>query len=409
VVVAFDPKFSSNKVIYAASGAKVTTESKERIHRFVIGRSDAWESIDSSLATDSMLSQLVLSADGTLYATNSQLIATTKKEGGMQRSLNPTYSLGPTFETVTRGLDDGAKLTGLWLRGTQLWSIDSQNTRLMTYIDSLARPVTLTSPPDSISGTGTGNITLDWEPLKGATQYKWQLNYDTDFSTIPTEFEGDTKKSSARSPALATDTTYHWRVRATEPVLSRWSAKWSFTTSLGTTILAPELYCPKAGTTRVSLRPVFQWSALAGADSYELLVATDASFSSPVIVKIGDYALPATAWQSDISLDYDTTYYWKVRASGSSSHSAWSAVGAFSTKLPPSPPSPAPELSLPSPSPTLSSPPPAPTPPPTPPSSLPPTQPTLPDWVIYLAAALLLTIVLLLITLLVLVVGIRRS
>ncbi len=401
ITVAFDPEFSHNKTVYTASDTEATTGSKERIHRFIIGKSDTWESIDSTLPAGSMLSQLKVSVNGSLYATNFKQADTTTIEGGMERCLNPMYTLGPTFETVTRGLDDGATLTGLWLRGNQLWSIDSKNTRLMTYIDSLTRPATLTSPPNGAPGIGTKNVSLDWETLKGATKYKWQLDYDTGFSSIPTDFEGDTQASSAHLPALETATTYYWRVKATKPVLSPWSAKWSFTTSLGTAVIAPELYSPKAGANGVPLKPVFQWSAIAEADNYELLVSTNASFSNPIIVKIDDYALPATAWQSDLSLDYDTTYYWKVRASSSSSYSAWSAVGAFTTELPPSEPSPSPELSSPS------SPPP--TPPPTPLPSPPSNQPTLPDWVIYLTAALLLTTVLLLITLLVLVVGIRRS
>lgn len=408
--VAFDPKFGKNKVVYAASNAAVTSASKERIYRFIIGQSDTWESIDSTLPPGSLLSQLAASANGVLYATNSRAVAAATKEGGLERSLNPTYSLGPTFETVIRGLDDGATLTGLWLRGSQLWTIDSTNTRLMTYIDSLDLPVTLTSPPDQAQGTASGNVSLDWETLKGATKYQWQLDYDTDFSTIPAGFEGDTEKSSARSPALETATTYYWRVRATTPVLSPWSAKWSFTTSLGSTAIAPELYSPEAGDNGLPIKPILQWSAIAGADSYELLVSTDASFSNPIIVKIGDYALPTTAWQSNISLDYNTTYYWKVRASGSSSYSAWSAVGAFTTE---SAPSPAPPVPAPAPSPLLSpsSPTSSPTlspPLPLPPSS-PPAQPTIPDWLIYFGGALLLTTVLLLITLLVLVAGRRRA
>ncbi len=402
VAVAFDSDYSHNDTVYAASDATSTTGSKERIYRFIIGKSDTWESIDSTLPTGGMLSQLAVSADSILYATNS------KANGGMERSLNPTYPLGPTFETVTRGLDDGVKLSGLWLQGSQLWSIDTQNTRLMTYTDSLALPVTLTSPPNKATGIDTRNVSLDWETLKGATEYKWQLDYETDFSSVPSEFEDDTSGSSARLPALEMATTYYWRVRATQPVLSPWSAKWSFTTSLGTAVIAPELYSPKAGASGVPLKPVFQWSAIAGADSYELLVSTDASFSSPIIVKIGDYALPATAWQSDVSLDYDTTYYWKVRAKGSTSYSAWSAVGAFTIESPPTELSPALELSSPisSTSPPL---PPSPPPPPSPSSPPPPVQSTLPDWVIYLTGALLLTTVLLLITLLVLVVGIRQA
>ncbi len=42
VTVAFDPKFNSNKTVYAASDAKVTTASKERIYRLIIGKSDTW-------------------------------------------------------------------------------------------------------------------------------------------------------------------------------------------------------------------------------------------------------------------------------------------------------------------------------------------------------------------------------
>jgi len=393
ITVAFDPKFNSNNTVYAASNS-----ADKGIYRFILNKSTKWERIDSTLPSSSVLNQLAGSADGTLYATN------LKANGGMERSLNSTYSLGPTFETVTRGLDDGATLSRLWLQGNQLWSIDTANTRLMTYIDSLALPVTLTSPPEKTSIASTGNVILDWETLPGATEYKWQLDYDTDFSTVPTDFEDDTRASSARLPALDSDTAYYWRVRATEPVLSRWSAKWSFSTGLGSAVIAPELYSPKAGTSGVSLKPLFQWSSIAGAESYELIVSTSVSFGNPTIVKMDDYALPATAWQSNINLDFDTTYYWKVRANNPNSYSAWSATGVFITESPPAQSSPTPELSPPPP--TISS---QLLSPPSPPPASPPIQSTIPDWAIYFVGALLLTTVILLITLLLLVVTIRRS
>jgi hypothetical protein len=404
ITVAFDLKFSSNKVVYAASDSKVTTGNKERLYRFIVGQSSAWESIDSTLPIGSILSQLAASTDGTLYAINSQQTDVAGQEGGMERSLNPTYPLSPTFETVTRGLTDGATLNGLWLRGSQLWSIDTTHTVLMTYIDSLVRPVTLTSPPEAASGVGIENINLEWERLKGATEYQWQLDYDTDFSTVPTGFEGNTEKGSARLPTLEMATTYYWRVRATEPVLSPWSVKWSFSTSTVSTMIAPELYSPKAGANSVPIKPVFQWSVVDGADSYELLVSTDASFSNLIIVKSANSALTATTWQSDISLDYSTTYYWKVRANSASNHSAWSTVGIFiTTGPPPSETSPPPESPA-----TASaqqsmpiSPPPSPPPPPT-------TQSAIPDWVIYLVGTLLLSVVLLLTTVLVLVIRTKR-
>jgi len=115
ITVAFDPQFSSNSTVYAASDKE-----GEGIYRFIIGDSTEWENIDSP--TGGMLRQLIVSADGTLYATNF------KADGGMERCLNPTFHLAPTFETVTRGLDAGAKLIGLWLHGNQLWSIDTTKT-----------------------------------------------------------------------------------------------------------------------------------------------------------------------------------------------------------------------------------------------------------------------------------------
>jgi hypothetical protein len=78
-------------------------------------------------------------------------------------------------------------------------------------------------------------------------------------------------------------------------------------------------------------------TARLGADGYELMVSTIATFDNPTILKTDEYALPATAWQCNISLDYETTYYWKVRAVSADSCSAWSAVSAFSTEPVPSP------------------------------------------------------------------------
>ena len=382
ISVAFDPNYRQNNTVYAASDT-----ADEGIYRFIIGASDAWENIDSNLPSEGMIGQLMASAEGTLYATNF------KADGGIERCLNPTYSSGPTFETVTRGLDDGAKLCGLWWYGYRLWSVDTSSVSLMTYTDGLALPVTLDSPPDEAPDTGTitndtiTNVSLDWETLSGATKYQWQLDYDTDFSSVPTEFEGNTKASSARLPALEPDTTYHWRVRATKPLLSPWSAKWSFTTSPKADTAAPQLSRPEAGAISTPVKPVFQWGTIAWADSYELLVAANASFTNPLIAKIGNYALPSSAWQCDIALDHNTTYYWKVRAADSHNHSDWSAVGTFTTELPPSSESVAP-----------TSPEPVSPPPPKPPPASP--EPSMPMWVIYLVGALLLTVIVLFIVIL---------
>ena len=118
------------------------------------------------------------------------------------------------------------------------------------------------------------------------------------------------------------------------PIQSLWSTVRSFTTVLSGSVTAPDLSSPGSGVT-VSVTPVFEWGQLAGAEKYELVIATDAAFDNQVVQKTGSNALPATAWQCDITLQPDTAYYWKVRAVSSQSFSAWSRVNVFITRSAP--------------------------------------------------------------------------
>jgi hypothetical protein len=358
-----------------------------------------------------MVGEIRLSADGTLYATN------LKADGGMERSLNPAYNLGAAFETVTRGLEDNATLTGLWLTNHRLWSLDTTNNRLVSYRDTLTTPTALTIPADEASGIGTlanyriSNTSLHWAALEGATSYCWQIDHDTDFSSIPDGFEGTTRATQARLPQLEPATGYYWRVKVTSPVLSPWSEKWSFTTSLGTSYASPRLVSPVAGDKQVTTRPVFQWDEVTGATGYELTVSTEVSFINPVVVKSGAAALPSTACQSDVELEHGTTHFWKVRAIGEGTTSAWSVTRAFTTEPAPAPTGPVASSSSPSQ---------APEPPPsglreTAPTAPAPVTPAPPDipywakWVMYFGAALLLIAVAGLITLIVLTRKIGRQ
>jgi hypothetical protein len=428
ISVAFDPEFRTNHTVYAASDSV-----DSGLHSFVIGRSTDWESIDDTLPAGATINRLAAAGNGTVYAANADA------DGGMERCLNPTFASGPTFETVTRGLSDGATLSGLWQCDNRLWSIDTTSCKLMTFLDTLTSPATQVSPDNGASGIGSlidhtiRDIRLNWETMDGATSYKWQCDYDTDFSSVPSGFEDSTSSSSARLPTLEPATTYYWHVRASAPVLGPWSPKRSFTTSLDTEAVALKPEIPAAGATGVSIRPVFQWTAVFGASAYELLVSADDNFENPSIVRINDYALPTNAWQCDVRLDYDTTYYWKVRATTASTHSGWSSAGVFTTEPPPAadnetstaPPAPIPqnnqdkmtELTQ-----SLTSPP-VPT---TPalkeiknPSPTAPTQPTIllpnlsqppsvPAWIIYIIGGLLSIIILALIVILAIVLKTRR-
>jgi hypothetical protein len=330
VTVAFDPEYSKNSTVYAAGNAP-----DEGVYRFVIGSSNEWESIDDTLPDGAMLNGLAAAGGGTFYAANSDA------DGGLERCLNPALSNGPTFETITRGLSSGATLYGLWEADHRIWSVDTANARLMAFYDTLTAPVELVSPEPGAAAAGNlidhtvRNVTLDWETIDGASTYEWECGFSDDFTAIPGEFGDITSASSARLPALEPATTYHWRVRASSPALGPWSEKRTFTTVMDTEGITLRPESPTAGATGVPLKPVFQWTAVLGAEAYELLVFTDAGFTNQVIAMTGASALPGNVWQCDASLDYATTYYWKVRAINGSTYSAWSTTGVFTTEAAP--------------------------------------------------------------------------
>jgi len=433
VSVSFHPAFCSNMSVYATSSAMVGAGDSKRIFRYVIGRDTSWQAINGTLPDNASVTQVKLTSTGTLYAINSQPVNTSGTAGGMERSVNPTFPLSQTFETVVRGLDSNVTLDGLWSCGNRLWSVDSQNTRLLTFIDTMCTRIVPGGPAHHAPGIDIYDASIFWGGPPGVTEYQWQIDYDGNFSSVPDGFEGKTAASSVHLPVLQPGTTYYWRVRACKPVLSPWSPRWSFTTVLGRSTDTLELLSPKPGTSHVSQKPVFQWSEIEGAEEYELLISTDILFNNPVVRKDGRDALPATAWQSDTALDYDTTYYWKVRGCSPDSFSNWSAVSAFTTGSEP-PLDTEPEPSAHNGEPAISAPPeqsepslpvePAPVPDEqelspvpqvkeVPAPQVPPVLQTtvdivIPEWVSHAITGLLASIVLLLIALLIMVIKIKR-
>ncbi len=370
-----------------------------------------------------LLNRLAIAEDGTLYVANAAA------DGGLERSLNPAFGPGPTFETITRGLNSGAKLYGLWEADHILWSVDTAGTRLMTYADTLTAAPAPVLPDDGASAVGrlvdhtVRNVTLDWETLDGATGYEWECSYDDDFTADSATLGDSTSASSVRLPALEPAITYHWRVRASSPALSPWSERRSFTTVMDTEPITLRPESPVVGATGVPVKPVFEWTAVISAEAYELLVATDADMDNPVIARTGEKALSGNAWQCDVDLDYATTYYWKVRAVNASTSSAWSTTGIFTTEdapliqeTPPETPAPTMNHEVPVIGSVAEIPAPAqietiPTPAPSVNGAIMPDLSELqgvPDWIIYLIGGLVGTIILALIVVLVMLIKIKR-
>ena len=87
-------------------------------------------------------------------------------------------------------------------------------------------------------------------------------------------------------------------------------------------IIAPLPTIPSSSSIHISARPVFQWSSVQGATSYDLQVADNPTFEIP----IDDLTrLNVTYWIETKPLEQGKTYYWRVRAvaADGNTHANW--------------------------------------------------------------------------------------
>lgn len=89
----------------------------------------------------------------------------------------------------------------------------------------------------------------------------------------------------------------------------------------------PVLQTPADGANGVATPVAFTWSAVPGATSYAIEVATDPSFDTSVANASG---LVATTWTTS-ALSGGTTYYWRVRATNACGTDALSSASRFTT------------------------------------------------------------------------------
>ncbi len=91
--------------------------------------------------------------------------------------------------------------------------------------------------------------------------------------------------------------------------------------------------------------PAFSWESAQSADSYQFVLADNATFTSPLV----NEKTSSSAYNLDFELEYNTNYFWKVMAyKGNDALSRWSDIGAFTTieKAAPAPPAPPPPATV---------------------------------------------------------------
>jgi RHS repeat-associated protein len=190
-------------------------------------------------------------------------------------------------------------------------------------------PVTLlvgNTPPDAPSAPRPADGAVDQASVSGGVDLTlgWQGgDADGDSVTWDIYLGTNSAQVTARDPAvrigqgltnpsvqtagLAFLTQYFWRVVATDARgASTLGPVWRFTTAA---VPAPALHPVTPDPTRET-RPALTWQSVAGAASYQLQIAGNPGFSSPIVDQSG---IAATSYTPSAALP-EGTIYWRVRS-----------------------------------------------------------------------------------------------
>jgi hypothetical protein len=170
--------------------------------------------------------------------------------------------------------------------------------------------------------------------VDGASEYRVQLSVNSGFTTTIVDDSGISETQRTVS-GLEHETVYYWRVRAgNSNGNSNWSQARSFTTvsddsgnDSGSAPSVPQLSSPSNESNEISLSPTLSWESADGASEYRVQLSVNSGFTSTVLDDSGISETQRTV--SD--LEYETVYYWRVRAGNSNGNSNWSQARSFTT------------------------------------------------------------------------------
>jgi len=241
---------------------------------------------------------------------------------------SPEINVSPTTSTYTPASNLAA--------GTYYWKVLATNSSgssaySVVWSVTLTTPLPLPDVPNLISPTDGSTVedltpTFDWGDAANATGYHIQISTNKQMSQIV--YDTTTSVSNFTPPSNLAEDDYYWWVSSTNA-----SGESAFTAYWIVTVVAPPpppgaptLIAPANGSGTTDTTPYFDWSDVADALDYEILVDNNADFSSPVINQTGITVSEFTAG----SALANGTYYWKVRGTNASGTGTYSSTWNFS-------------------------------------------------------------------------------
>lgn len=242
------------------------------------------------------------SASGVYLSTNNGVNWFQKNQGFVNNQY--IYSLLITNNFIFAGTN-----------GQSVWRFD---------LSISSSPPTLISPVNN-SIDNHPNLNLKWNKSLSAIAYNVVLATDPAFANIVLDSVlTDTTKALTN---LSTGTYYYWKVRSMN--ISEWGPFSSFFTFKTVSLIPPVLISPANNSTGNPLNLTLTWNKCLYAIAYNVVLATDASFTNIVF----DSELTDTT-KAVTNLNGNTQYYWKVRSKIISEWSSYSSYFNFRTSSP---------------------------------------------------------------------------
>ena len=250
----------------------------------------------------------------------------------VQVSSDPQF--GSFFVNDSTVTDTTRLMSGLTNNTTYYWRVRTINSGgksafstpyTFTTVVALPGVPALLSPSDGAT-TQPIALNLRWSRVTGASAYHVQVSSDAPFSALVVNDStlADTTKVVS---GLANNTTYYWRVQATNAGgKSAYATPYSFSTVVaipGT----PALLLPLNGAASEPVSLILQWTRVIGAVGYQVQLSSDGFFGSFLV---NDSTLIDTL-RLVSGLENNTTYYWRARALNAGGTSGFTTPFSFAT------------------------------------------------------------------------------
>lgn len=247
-------------------------------------------------------------------------------------------STDPNFNTILVEIDTTAssyQLTNLQYLTDYYWRVKGYNSQNESQFTTAWKfttrpaiyPIVLVSPANNAQDLPK-QVNFSWNSNVDATQYEIQIATDVNFTNI---YFTNTTTELSQTVELNYETEYWWRVRGLN---SNYTGLWSETRKLKVrpAIFPVVLISPANNATDLNININFSWQNNIDATGYILEIYSD----QYLITKVAEINTTSTNYLY-YGLDFNQSYWWRVKAYNNQYQSAWSVVRSFTTASSPTP------------------------------------------------------------------------